>query len=235
MNYIKEIIVSGLIFLGVLSPSLGARIDSPTIHGPFYASSTGMFDGTLTLTSLADPAGVFLAVDTTGQIIATTTPAGGAQTPWTQSINAAGWNLTSLANMDWGGTLESTTGSTNAILLANTAFIAGYQETASIQVRMLGVSSDTLYLGIDGSNDIDILGGLMTLSTTSVVLINGPTTVNGEFQTSETYIQMSSGKLYDIVALDRMSIADATTTDLTAYPWGTCLRQGGPSFTIPHS
>ncbi len=43
-----------------------------------YASSTSLYAGTLNLKSLATPAGTFLAVDSSGKVIATSTPSSGA-------------------------------------------------------------------------------------------------------------------------------------------------------------
>lgn len=52
--------------------------------------------GAYTLQPLATAAGAFLAVNTTGQIIATTSPIAASQSPWIENINAAGFNLTNV-------------------------------------------------------------------------------------------------------------------------------------------
>lgn len=49
-----------------------------TLFSTTYGSTTNAFAGTFTLPSLATPAGSFLAVNTVGQVIATTTPTGSA-------------------------------------------------------------------------------------------------------------------------------------------------------------
>jgi len=57
-------------------------------------SLTAATSTTFGITSLATAAGAFLAVDTAGDVIATTTPSGADQTPWTSNIDAATYDLT---------------------------------------------------------------------------------------------------------------------------------------------
>jgi len=109
-------------------------------------SLTAATSTTFAITSLADAAGAFLAVDAAGDVIATTTPSGEAQTPWTANIDAATFDLTNTGSI---GVASSTPWGLLAVEQGT--------ETASFVVSNQGSSTPSLWVnGINGDGRVGI-------------------------------------------------------------------------------
>lgn len=64
MKYLKYIVIAALLFSGFSAEAM--RIDNPIIKGPLYASSTGMFDGKLTINATTSSTALELTGANTG-------------------------------------------------------------------------------------------------------------------------------------------------------------------------
>lgn len=64
MKYLKYLVIAALLFSGFSAEAM--RIDNPIIKGPLYASSTGMFDGKLTINATTSSTALELTGSNTG-------------------------------------------------------------------------------------------------------------------------------------------------------------------------
>lgn len=113
-----------------------------------YASSTLAFVGTLTLPPLGTPAGSFLAVNPSGQVIATTTPSGGGVTSFNTRTGAvtSGSSDYTTAQVAESGNLYFTTNRV-ATVIAGTTTDALAQGTTNLYSQWKNATGGMNYIG----------------------------------------------------------------------------------------
>lgn len=228
------------------SLSIGSVSGNLDLGGFSLTNALGVTTTALTISGLADPAGVFLAVDPDGNVIATTTPSGsGSQTPLESDIDGATYSLLNIGKIGIGTTTPNSAitlygdgGPTGGIAISSgqdtdyfNIYNAGGELTFADSLGTAGMvlsqssgALNSIEIGVDGG----FAGTISIGNSSSPVTFAGTTTMSAlELTGADTGILFQSGKYQRNAPRwkDGASVVNATTTD-EAYKIGNCLEPG---------
>lgn len=178
---------TGAISLGGGSNTVAVNSSSWDISTAGVASGlTGLTSsGTITLSSLGGGGTQCVQTSNTGVLSATACATGGSQTPWTSDIDAAGYNLQNISNLEFQNSNAAPAGSTTAIYATSGRLI------------MNAIGSRSVIITIDGVDEYDF--SETTLDLKGNTITNGAwegTTVDVSYGGTGATTFTTNGVLY---------------------------------------